>query len=102
MVLIGWVFFRASSLHKALTYLASMFGLHHAAPPADLIAGIVYKPYYLLSLGVAALVVWAGQQTWDWTQRLTMPKVAACFSLAALALVALAGQEYNPFIYFIF
>ncbi|HEV7404671.1 MAG TPA: MBOAT family protein [Chthoniobacteraceae bacterium] len=102
VVLIGWVFFRASSLHKALTYLASMFGLHHAAPPADLIAGIVYKPYYLLSLGGAAIVVWAGHQTWDWTQRLTLPKVAVCFSLAALALVALAGQEYNPFIYFIF
>ncbi len=74
----------------------------HAAPPADLIAGIVYQPYYLLSIALAAVVVWAGRQTWDWTQRLSMPKVAVCFSLAWLALVVLAVQEYNPFIYFIF
>jgi alginate O-acetyltransferase complex protein AlgI len=47
-------------------------------------------------------VVWAGAQTWDWTQRLTLPKVALCFVLAWLALSALATQEYNPFIYFIF
>ena len=51
---------------------------------------------------VAALVVWAGKQTWDWTQRMTLPKTALCFALGWLALVVLATQEYNPFIYFIF
>jgi hypothetical protein len=56
----------------------------------------------LVSVAVAALVVWAGIQTWDWTQRLTLSKVAICFVLAWLALSALAAQEYNPFIYFIF
>ena len=30
-------------------------------PSAALISGIVYQPYYLLSLGLAALVVWAGK-----------------------------------------
>ena len=66
------------------------------------VSGILYQPYYLLSISVAALVVWVGAQTWDWTQRLTLPKVALCFVLAWLALSALATQEYNPFIYFIF
>ena len=102
VVLLGWAFFRAASLPRALSYLASMFGLHHAAPSADLLGGIVYQPYYLLCVGLAALVVWLGRQTWEWTQRLTMPKVAVCFALAWLALVVLAVQEYNPFIYFIF
>ena len=56
----------------------------------------------VLSIGIAALVVWAGKQTWDWTQRMTLPKTAACFALGWVALVVLATQEYNPFIYFIF
>jgi alginate O-acetyltransferase complex protein AlgI len=102
IVLLGWVFFRTSSLPRALDYLASMLGLRQALPGAALVGGIVYQPYYLISVGVAALVVWAGVQTWDWTQRLTISKVAICFVLAWLALSALATQEYNPFIYFIF
>ena len=78
----------------------SMFGLGHAQPAAR--SRILYKPYYLLSIGIAAVVVWAGKQTWDWTQRMTLPKTAICFGLGGLALVVLATQEYNPFIYFIF
>ena len=79
-----------------------MFGFGHAQPGATLLSGILYKPYYLLSIGIAALVVWAGKQTWDWTQQMTLPKTALCFGLGWLALVVLATQEYNPFIYFIF
>ncbi len=71
-------------------------------PGAALISGIIYQPYYLLSVALAALVVWAGKQTWDWTQQLTLPKAAVCCGLGWLALVVLATQEYNPFIYFIF
>ena len=102
IVLLAWVFFRARDLRHAIAYLGSMFGLRDALPSSALLSGIIYKPYYILALGVAALVVWAGRQTWDWTQRLTIPKVAVCFALGWLALVTLATQEYNPFIYFIF
>ncbi|MGZ5004177.1 MAG: MBOAT family O-acyltransferase, partial [Chthoniobacterales bacterium] len=102
IVLLGWVFFRASDLPRAGAYLASMFGLHRATASASLLSGIIYQPYYLLSLGLAAFVIWAGRQTWDWTQQLTLPKTAVCFGLGWLALVVLATQEYNPFIYFIF
>jgi alginate O-acetyltransferase complex protein AlgI len=102
IVLLGWVFFRAADLPSALGYFASMFGFGHAQPGAALLSGILYQPYYLLSIAIAALVVWAGKQTWDWTQQMTMPKTALCFGLGWLALVVLATQEYNPFIYFIF
>jgi alginate O-acetyltransferase complex protein AlgI len=101
-VLIGWVFFRASSLSRALAYLGSMFGLGHAQPAADLLAGMIYKPYYVISLGLAAVVVWAGKQTWDWSQNMTWPKTVTCCALGWLALAVMATQEYNPFIYFIF
>ena len=62
---------------------------------------VIRKHLALLTL-LAALVVWAGKQTWDWTQQMTVPKTAICFGLGWLALVVLATQEYNPFIYFIF
>jgi len=102
VVLFAWVFFRARDLTHAFHYLGSMFGVRDALPGSALLSGIIYKPYYLISLGLAALIVWAGRQTWEWTQRLTVPKAAICFGLAWLALVTLATQEYNPFIYFIF
>ena len=102
IVLIGWVFFRAPNLKRAVAYLGSMFGLGHAQPAADLLSGIVYKPYYLFSIAIAAVVVWAGKQTWDWTQNMSLPKAAVCCCLAWLALAVMATQEYNPFIYFIF
>ena len=102
IVLLGWVFFRAADLPRAMSYLASMFGFHDGQAGAALISGIIYQPYYLLSISLAALVVWAGRQTWDWTQQLTLPKAAVCFGLGWAALVVLATQEYNPFIYFIF
>ena len=102
IVLIGWVFFRAPNLSRAVAYLASMFGLGHAQPAATLLSGVIYKPYYLISVAIAAVVVWAGKQTWDWTQQMTLSKVAICCALGWLALAVMATQEYNPFIYFIF
>ncbi len=102
IVLLGWVFFRAADLPRAVAYLGSMFGLHGTQPTAGLLSGIIYQPYYLISIALAAIVVWAGRQTWDWTQQLTMPKAVVCCGLGWVALIVLATQEYNPFIYFIF
>nr|MBA2742942.1 MBOAT family protein [Chthoniobacterales bacterium] len=102
IVLLAWVFFRAADLPRAGAYLASMFGLGHAQHGAALLSGIIYQPYYLLSIAAAAAVVWLGRQTWDWTQQLTIPKASVCCALGWVALVVLATQDYNPFIYFIF
>jgi len=69
---------------------------------ASLISGIIYQPYYLLTFAVAAFAVWAGPRPWEWTQRLTWAKAAACLSLLWLSILALTAQAYNPFIYFRF
>ncbi|MDH3404532.1 MAG: MBOAT family protein [Acidobacteriota bacterium] len=102
LVLVSWVLFRAADLPAAGRYLAAMVGLGAPQGGAWLAAGIVYQPYYLLTTAVAALVVWAAPQSWDWTRRLPAWKVAACLALFWLSLAALTTQEYNPFIYFIF
>ncbi len=102
LLLFTWVFFRASDLASALAYLRSMVGLGEAQEGAGLLAGLVYQPYYLGMFLVAAATVWFLPQTWDFTRRLTWPKVAGILALFVLALVALSTQEFNPFIYFIF
>ncbi len=102
LVLVAWVPFRAAGLGEAGRYLGSMLGLGTAQPGAWLVGGIVYQPYYLITMAVAAVVVWVVPQTWDWTRSLPAWKAAACALLLWTALAALTTQAYNPFIYFIF
>jgi len=102
LVLVSWVFFRATDLGSAARYLGFMVGMGSDDAGAGLIAGLIYQPYYLLMFGIAAVVTWACPQTWDWTKTLTWPKAVISLALFALAAVALTTQAYNPFIYFIF
>lgn len=102
LVLFTWVFFRASDLPAAMRYVGNMVGYGTPQEGAGLLAGIVYQPYYLLTVGLAALITWCGPQTWDWTRTLTWPKAAAVVALLLLSTVVLTTQAYNPFIYFIF
>ncbi|MFC1461549.1 MBOAT family O-acyltransferase [Verrucomicrobiota bacterium] len=102
IVLIAWVFFRASDLPAALRYLAGMLGLAAIHENAGLLSGIVYQPYYLGTFCVAAVITWLGTQTWDWTRTITWPKVLVIILLCVLSMLVLATQAYNPFIYFIF
>ena len=102
IVLVTWVFFRASDVPHALAYLGDMLAVSQAQAGAGLLAGIVYKPYYLGTLLLAGVVVWGAPQTWDWTRRLTPPRAGIAFALLLLSAVALTTQAYNPFIYFFF
>jgi len=102
IVCIAWVFFRATDLDAALGYLAMMFGLAEPRQGAALIQGVIYQPYYLLWMGVAAGITWVAPQSWDFTQHLTWPKAAWLVGLTALSVVLLTTQSFNPFIYFIF
>ncbi len=102
LVLVGWVFFRAPDLRAATGYLQSMAGFGVPQDGADLIAGLVYQPYYLLTAVIAALITWTCPQTWDWTRTLTVPKAVTAIVLFVITSVVLMTQAYNPFIYFIF
>ena len=102
IVTLAWVFFRARDLPAAVAYLASMFGMGHAQEGADLVAGLIYQPFYVLIFFAAAVVVWFGRQSWDWTRTIRAPKVAVCLVLLWLSSGMLFAQAHNPFIYFIF
>ena len=102
IVCFAWVFFRADTLPHALRYCGSLLGLTQAQPGSSLIDGVIYQPYYLASLALAAVVTWPCPQTWDFTRRLTWPRAAFSLAMLWLSLVILTTQAYNPFIYFIF
>jgi alginate O-acetyltransferase complex protein AlgI len=102
LVLFTWVFFRAPDLPQAVRYVGDMLAVGDPQEGAGLLAGIVYKPYYLGTFLLAGVIVWSAPQTWDWTRTLTMAKAAAVVAVFVLSVAVLATQAYNPFIYFIF
>lgn len=102
VVLLSWVLFRAEDLASAGRYFGWLVGHAGGSGGAELIAGVIRQPYYLLVLSLAALVVWVAPQSWHFTRELSWPRAAACAGLLLAALAALAAQEFNPFIYFIF
>ena len=101
IVLIAWVFFRADTLPDAAQYLKCMFG-GGTPGQGEAVRGLIYNPYYVVNFLLAGITIWALPQTWDFTRRLTWPKIAWCILLFFISLIALTTQSYNPFIYFIF
>ena len=102
LVTFSWILFRTTDLERARSFLADMLGLGEVGSSAVLLDGVVLQPYYLLTLLVAAVVVWAAPQTWDWSRSISGWKAGMSLGLLGLALLALMTQAYNPFIYFIF
>ena len=103
IVCIAWVFFRASDLPAALSYLGSMFGLAPVGSPgAALIEGVILDPYYVTMVALATGIAFFAPQSWDWTRRITWLKALLCLLGFSLALILLEMQTYNPFISFIF
>jgi len=102
IVCFTWVFFRAVDLPSALQYCQSMLGLSSAQSGAGLVGGLIYQPYYIASMFLAAFVVWFCPQTWDFTRKITSVKALWIILISWLAIVIMATQEFNPFIYFIF
>ncbi len=102
IVSFAWVFFRAPDFAASLNYFGSMFGLVGNSNSASLIGGLIYQPYYLIMMVIAAGVVWGAPQTWDFTRELTWRKAAWCVALLGVSLAVMTTQSFNPFIYFIF
>lgn len=102
IVLFSWIFFRTETLGDAGRYLASMLGFGSVQAGADLLAGIMYQPYYVLVFLGSALVIWGMPQTWDFSRRITPAKAITLVTVFWLSLALLFTQSFNPFIYFIF
>ena len=115
VVMVGWVFFRADTLSRAVTMLAAMGGAGGAAPA-------VYAPAWFWTtdvlLALAAGAVGSTPVIHALEQRLAFPaessgaptlrwpgSIAALLALTTLLTASLmlsAARSYNPFIYFRF
>jgi len=102
IVLFTWVFFRAKDLNASVNYCKTMLGFGDGQSGSDLLAGLIYQPYFLINFAIAAVVVWGCPQTWDFTRKLTWPKAAFVAVVLLLSLALMETQAFNPFIYFIF
>ena len=102
IVTIAWVFFRSPDLHAALHYCGTMFGQTSTAGTSLLVRGVVYEPYYIITILLCAAVTWLSPQTWDFTRVLPAWKLAWATAALWISMMMLATQTYNPFIYFIF
>ncbi len=114
LVTIGWVFFRAETLPDAFLYLSrltdwSSWGGIYTNP--DLLWPDILNRRTLAVLGLAALTSfipggWWQRGGWDDAEPATLRHVGLRLVLAVLSLLlasaSLAGQSYNPFIYFRF
>lgn len=109
VVMIGWVFFRADDLPQALAYLQKMAGFSPAVQPAAYPFSFFGKPEtivtFVIGFVVATPVYHRFQQYWtslpgttvrEWVYSLVL------FGLFIMAVMYLAADTYNPFIYFRF
>ncbi|MFI5166000.1 MAG: MBOAT family O-acyltransferase [Thermoanaerobaculales bacterium] len=102
VVLVAWVFFRSATLGDASRYLASLLGLGHPSAAAALLGGVLYTPYHMLVVGLAALLTWFGRPTRLLTERPTALRASLAFALVWLSLAVLFVQSYRPFLYSVF
>lgn len=102
-VLIAWVLFRAENLAAAGDYLAAMFALAPGRPTSALLAAELYTARHLFVMGLCFFLTYQPVQAFDWSSaRLTPLRAAGLLALFVLALVVMATQAFNPFLYFQF
>jgi hypothetical protein len=89
-------------LSGAVEYLGSLVGIGSQSAGRNLLAGVMYSRYHLLTLSVAAIVVWGTPPVWAYTQRLTPVRAGVCLGLLLLSIVLMWTQTENPFLYFQF
>ncbi len=103
-VLLGWVIFRANSIHEALTYIKSMFGLNSNTLFDGLFSGWFEQNWILLSIGIilsTPLFKVINDKT-KHSDTVGYLKIIGLLVLFILTIASLISSSYNPFIYFNF
>ena len=111
-VLFGWVLFRFEDLSQLGIALGGMFGLNRNAF-TDLATGLAFKNNLFFLLFCCIAVTPIGKYLADWLRHLSRGSlwgmrlygvwdVLSPMLLVFLSAMALAGNSYNPFLYFQF
>jgi alginate O-acetyltransferase complex protein AlgI len=103
LVLFSWVLFRAENLTAAYHYFGAMFGVVLPNGAAPLLAGEIFRRFYLGVMALCAFLVFQQVQAHDWSLRpQTWGRVAYLVPLFLFALIVMFDQAFNPFLYFQF
>jgi len=102
IVCLSWVFFRAKTLSQALSYFGSLMGIRAVGPASDVPAGAMYTRLHVFAFVFAATLVWFAPNTWEFTERLSVPRTIGALALLALSVLVMWTQSANPFLYFQF
>jgi alginate O-acetyltransferase complex protein AlgI len=102
LVTIGWVIFRAETLPHAWRMLAAMFTPTSAQDGSVLLSAIIYTRGHLILMILCAVLVFQPVQGFDWTRRLSWPKVLLLVVLFGLSLMTMFAQSFRSFLYFQF
>jgi alginate O-acetyltransferase complex protein AlgI len=103
LMLFSWVLFRATDLTAAMHYYAAMFGLGPRDPASVFLGAELYSPLHLAVMAVGLVLVFQPVQAFDWAERpLSWRRAVALLPLFVLTLLVMAGQAFNPFLYFQF
>ncbi|MGC4085282.1 MAG: hypothetical protein QM736_24965 [Vicinamibacterales bacterium] len=110
-MMIGWVFFRAETLHGAIVYLQAMFGFGSGEmPPLRLTWYLTPEVRLALVAGIIGstpivpfLRARIEQHAPGWRSIATdAAGTVALLAIFVAALLQVAARTYNPFIYFRF
>ena len=94
--------FRAETLGQAAELLAVMFRPQSPQGGATLLSAVIYTRGHLIVMALCALFVFQPVQGFDWTTRLSWPKLLAIVTLFVLALATMFAQSFRSFLYFQF
>ena len=106
VVMVGWVFFRVTSIHDASRYILKMFQpWKYTDSVYSIMEVVTHRQIVIFFVGVlgAGLIQNKGLQS-RCVQKYkhSIFELIFCFTLLFLCIVSLASNTYNPFIYFRF
>ena len=105
VVVLGWVLFRMDSVDEAITYIAHMIRPWHnwiaQIPAAEYLTAKTIAMFVAAVLG-AGIVQRAAPAKWREKWVGSVPEAIWCAALLVFCLATIAGESYNPFIYFQF
>ena len=103
MLMIGWVFFRSTSLTEAFSFLGNMFSLtNHTINSPDLYAVASMDQLFFLLVGALIAIVPIKDYFPSQHTAILAFRYAANLLLFVYAMALLSVNTFNPFLYFRF
>jgi hypothetical protein len=79
-----------------------MFSLSSPQGGSTLLSAVIYTRGHLILMALCALLAFQPLQGFDWTRKLSWPKVLLLIVLFVLALMTMFAQSFRSFLYFQF